>query len=558
MVAESLTASLEATPGPDPARQGFARGGLVASGVAAGLAVIFLFAPKQSDPGWTRLSDLAFLVVGPLVVATFWAELLRLPRADRRGWNGVAASLTVLAAADVVWALAGLTGSAQTYPGPADFAYLLGYVGLFIGVVRLSASGGRAENGIRWYVDGIIGTAAIGLVAWHAFLGDAVAGAAGSGTLLTRMVSVLYPLVDLLNIAALTLLVIRPVRLRSQAGIIALGSALAFLIFADGLYFAQIAAGTYWSGNSTNALWFLWYAALALAGSTLAGPWRGHRLDRQRRWSLIPTYGAVGYLIVQHVYDTVRGVEHTFIDVGTIVVLGLVVIRQTIAIAEGRREVETQRRNLVASVSHELRTPLAAVYGFTSLLNDGSIPPEERDEMIGVVHQQTAHLNRIVSDLVEVARGNLSRTHLTRTRVDLGTLVHDAITVSGVEVGIVVELDASVWLECDPIRVRQVLVNLLSNAAKYGGSKLLVVGERQGATVTIEVHDDGPGIPRRYQETIWHEFERGAHATDERTPGSGLGLAIARSLARAHGGDLTYRPSERLGGACFSLSLPVS
>ncbi len=251
-------------------------------------------------------------------------------------------------------------------------------------------------------------------------------------------------------------------------------------------------------------------------------------------------------------------VEHKFIDVGTIIVLGLIVLRQTIAIAEGRREVETQRRNLVASVSHELRTPLAAVYGFTSLLADGSIPPEERKEMIEVVHQQTGHLNRIVSDLVEVARGNLGRTDLARTYVDLGPIVADAIEVAGINPQIAVEVEPALWLECDPVRVRQVLVNLLSNAAKYGGRNVVVVGSRQGASVTVDVHDDGPGIPRRYQETIWHEFERGAHAADERTPGSGLGLAIARSLARAHGGDLTYRPSERLGGACFSLSLPVS
>jgi signal transduction histidine kinase len=266
----------------------------------------------------------------------------------------------------------------------------------------------------------------------------------------------------------------------------------------------------------------------------------------------------VAFLLVQHLTDTVRGAEHGFIDVGTIIVLGLVVIRQTIAIAEGRREVEAQRRNLVASVSHELRTPLAAVYGFTSLLADGSIPSEERDEVIEVVHQQTGHLNRIVSDLVEVARGNLGRTRLARAPVALGSVIDDAIGVSGIPAGVAVELESSLWLECDQTRVRQILVNLLSNGAKYGGNNLLVVGALEGATVTVDVHDDGPGVPRRHRESIWHEFERGAYATDERTPGSGLGLSIARSLARAHGGDLTYRSSERLGGACFSLSLPVS
>lgn len=557
MVAEPMAVSLERRAAPGPAGGGVSRNGLIALAVTMGLAVVFLFAPHQPDPGWARLSDVAFLLVGPLVATTFWSGVKRMPATDRRGWKTIAVALSILAAADVVWAQAGLRGAVQAYPGPADVAYLTGYGVLFVGVVRLSPRGGTPERGLRWYLDGVIGTVAIGLVSWHAFLGEAISGAIATGPLPTRIVSVLYPLVDLLNITALMLLLIRPVRYRSHAGIIALAAALAFLIVADGGYFSQIAAGTYWSGNRLTSLWLLWYAGLAVAGGSLNSTWRSARLDRHHRWSLLPTYLAVAFLLVQHLFDTVSGVENTFIDVGTIVVLGLVVVRQTIAIAEGRREVETQRHNLVASVSHELRTPLAAVYGFTSLLTDGSIPPGERDEMITLVHQQTGHLNRIVSDLVDVARGNLARTDLNRRSVEVGAVVADAVGVSGIGAGIEVALGPNLRLECDEIRVRQVLVNLLSNAIKYGGKNVLVVGSLQGDTVTLDVHDDGPGIPRRFQESIWREFERGAHARDDRTPGSGLGLAIARSLARAHGGDLTYRGSDRLGGACFSLSLPV-
>jgi signal transduction histidine kinase len=557
MVAEPMFVSLERRSAPGEAGRRVSRNGLVALTVTMGLAVVFLFAPRQHDPGWARLGDIAFLVVGPLVATTFWSGVKRMPASDRRGWTTIAVALSILAAADVVWAQAGLRGAVQMYPGPADVAYLTGYGVLFVGVVLLLGSGPQ-DRGLRWYLDGLIGTVAIGLVAWHAFLGEAVSGAIAAGSMATRIVSVLYPLVDLLNITALMLLLIRPVRHRSHAGIIALVAALAFLILADGVYFSQVATGTYWSGNRLTSLWLLWYSGLALAGGSLTSTWRSARLDRHQRWSLLPTYFAVTFLLVQHLFDTVRGVEHTFIDVGTIIVLGMVVVRQTIAITEGRREVETQRHNLVASVSHELRTPLAAVYGFTSLLTEGSIPSGERDEMIALVHQQTGHLNRIVSDLVDVARGNLARTNLNRRSVEVGAVVAEAVGVSGIGAGIEVELQPALRLECDEIRMRQILVNLLSNAIKYGGKTILVVGDLQGDAVTLEVHDDGPGVPRRFQESIWREFERGVHARDDRTPGSGLGLAIARSLARAHGGDLTYRSSERLGGACFTLSLPVS
>jgi signal transduction histidine kinase len=458
----------------------------------------------------------------------------------------------------MLWSIAGLRGEPQAYPGPADFAYLAGYVTLFFGVARLSSGGARADRAVRWYLDVAIGTIAVGLVAWHAFLGDAVAGAITAGTLIERTVSVLYPLLDLLNLTGLMLLAIRPTKYHRDPSVIALGAGLGFLIIADALYFRQVAAGTYWPGNSVNSLWFLWHTGLAVSGAALGAARRASpRSDRYRSWALIPTYGAVLFLIASHLVDTIRGEAHTFTDIGTVAVMFLVVVRQTVAIREGRREVETHRRNLVASVSHELRTPLAAIYGFTDLLNDGSIPPEEQRDVIRIVHEQTGHLNRIVADLVAVARGSLGRTSLDRTVVELGPILSDAIAVTGIEGDVRVELEPDLRLECDPLRIRQVLVNLISNGAKYGGSKMLVVAARSGTEVEVAVHDGGLGIPRRFQEAIWHEFERGAHRTDERTPGSGLGLAIARSLARAHGGDITYRQSERLGGACFALTLPI-
>lgn len=79
----------------------------------------------------------------------------------------------------------------------------------------------------------------------------------------------------------------------------------------------------------------------------------------------------------------------------------------------------------------------------------------------------------------------------------------------------------------------------------------------QGENLVIEVHDDGPAVPTRYELTIWNRFERGPRKLDSRVPGSGNGLAIAAKVARAHGGAAGYRRSEILGGACFFLSMPL-
>ena len=84
----------------------------------------------------------------------------------------------------------------------------------------------------------------------------------------------------------------------------------------------------------------------------------------------------------------------------------------------------------------------------------------------------------------------------------------------------------------------------------------MLVAQGSGGDVIFEVHDDGPGVPKRYELMIWDRFERGAHRYNAGTPGSGIGLAVVAMLAKAHEGAVGYRRSERLGGACFSVFLP--
>ena len=108
----------------------------------------------------------------------------------------------------------------------------------------------------------------------------------------------------------------------------------------------------------------------------------------------------------------------------------------------------------------------------------------------------------------------------------------------------------------DRRRLLQVLVNLLENAQSFGDGKILIVVKRDGSSRVVEVHDDGPGVPLRFEGLIWDRFERGENRLNEAIPGSGVGLAVVRALVEAHGGTVGYRRSERLGGACFWLSLP--
>ena len=118
------------------------------------------------------------------------------------------------------------------------------------------------------------------------------------------------------------------------------------------------------------------------------------------------------------------------------------------------------------------------------------------------------------------------------------------------------DLDAEVRVVVDPDRVRQALSNLVNNAIRYGGNRCVVVSFVEGDDLVFEVHDNGEGVPTRFETTIWQHFERGAHRLDATTPGLGIGLSIVQAVAESHGGTARYRTSERLGGACFYLTLP--
>jgi signal transduction histidine kinase len=121
--------------------------------------------------------------------------------------------------------------------------------------------------------------------------------------------------------------------------------------------------------------------------------------------------------------------------------------------------------------------------------------------------------------------------------------------------GVNVEVEPGLIANVDAGRLQQVLVNLLSNVRRYGGDECLVVARSDQSRLTVEVHDSGSGVPKKFELTVWDRFERGPNRYNAIEPGSGIGLAMVQSIAIAHGGRAFYRTSERLGGACFVVEL---
>jgi signal transduction histidine kinase len=225
-----------------------------------------------------------------------------------------------------------------------------------------------------------------------------------------------------------------------------------------------------------------------------------------------------------------------------------------------RQELEELVRakdRFIASVSHELRTPLTAVIGLASELADRqrSFSEPEVAEFVGLIADQSREVGHIVEDLLVAARASEAQLTVLPERVgldeevrrvvsELPRLVHERLSLG--------ELP-SVAVQADPLRVRQIVRNLLTNAHRYGGDPIEVrVGLRNGRAY-LQVIDHGPGIPAEMREQVFLAY-RSAAEIPGRTASIGLGLTVSRQLARLMGGDVTYRYE---GESVFELTLPT-
>jgi signal transduction histidine kinase len=221
------------------------------------------------------------------------------------------------------------------------------------------------------------------------------------------------------------------------------------------------------------------------------------------------------------------------------------------------REAEALERNFLMTVSHELRTPLTAIRGHVEALLEGVVEDEEaRSYSLEVISLEAQRLERLVGDVLDLAKLDTRRFAMRREEVDMERLVDRAYSAFGEEArrrGIDYRrsIDAKPVLETDGDRVLQVISNLLANAFRWtpdGGRVGLALTQVDG-TVRVAVDDTGPGIPDEERERIFRPFwSRDGH-------GTGLGLAIARELATALGGEIELRTAPG-DGSRFELVLP--
>ena len=231
-----------------------------------------------------------------------------------------------------------------------------------------------------------------------------------------------------------------------------------------------------------------------------------------------------------------------------------------------RDQLDRMKDEFVLTTSHELRSPLTAVQGFAELLMlERERLTAKQAETVEVILDNSRHLVRLLNDLLDLARSNAGRLTIKPVLVEPSQLVEEAVRTMRGQIEskhqtLSEEIEHQLpYVNADADRIRQVLVNLLTNANEYcpEGADIAVEARRIDTQVEIAVTDDGPGIQTEQLDLIFERFTRGEAGLTQRVGGTGLGLAISKSLVELHGGTIWVesRPGD---GATFRMRLPAA
>lgn len=315
---------------------------------------------------------------------------------------------------------------------------------------------------------------------------------------------------------------------------------------------------------------------VALSRPGFSADWK-HPFVATEIGEALPHWEAALYLVdPQQINRSASTLQLTLAAV-VLTLVGAILLGGWLMAADVRRQMQLaqQKTDFVGNVSHELKTPLTSIRMFADMLAEGRVTePERQSKYLRIISAESARLTRLINNVLDFARLERKATsgeHIVETAergpCDLVEVVQEVIDtcrphLETVGAALVLEIDApTLPLSGDRDGLAQIILNLVSNAEKYGGGEILVRVQReentQGPLGCVDVLDRGPGVPARQREAIFKPFRRLHDSLASGVSGSGLGLTLARRMAQAHGGNVTY--SDRAGGgSCFTLAVPLT
>ncbi len=228
------------------------------------------------------------------------------------------------------------------------------------------------------------------------------------------------------------------------------------------------------------------------------------------------------------------------------------------------KELDRLKSNFLATMSHELRTPLTSVIGYSEMMLEGLGGPltSEQREYLGIIMEKGENLLQLITSILDITKIEAGRVRLVLSEVELGQLMRDAVSTvlpHARKKGLTLICEPGVpKLHCDREKVRQCLINLVSNAVKFtppGGTITVGAKEAPGERVALFVTDTGIGIGEEHVPKVWDVFYQVDGSSTREYGGAGLGLAIVKSFVEAHGGEVQVRSTPN-SGSTFTMMFP--
>jgi signal transduction histidine kinase len=229
------------------------------------------------------------------------------------------------------------------------------------------------------------------------------------------------------------------------------------------------------------------------------------------------------------------------------------------------RDGERRKDEFLATLAHELRNPLAPIRHGLGILKRDRSDPDRAARVLPVMERQVSHMVRLIDDLLDVGRIASNKLELKKERVELASIVHEVVDAcrplienAGHELSVKLPSEP-INLRADPVRLSQVLGNLITNSCKYTepGGRIWLTVERQASEAAVSVRDNGAGIPRDQLPNVFNLFMQVDRTLERSNGGLGLGLPLVKRLVEMHGGSVTAH-SDGLGrGSEFIVRLRV-
>ncbi|MFN8381648.1 MAG: ATP-binding protein [Anaerolineales bacterium] len=540
----------------------------------------------NADKNYLFITDITFQPLQLFAIITAWriafnrSHEIRL----RRAWFFLGFAVAAQLLADSTWMYLEIFLGEPPFPSFADVFYLTYYPFALIGLLTLPGAHLRSEQRLRVVLDLAIVMVAMWMVAWF-FIISPTSAQYETGKL-DQFVATAYPILDLVVVGGALFLLFRKNTLAVRSMLLIYFTGLLMFVASDMLFAYVSLTGSYTSGGWIDILWITAYVIFALAalrqmdttsfdesadisaqvftGSSMALPFA----------AIILGYGMMIYVASQgsNANSTTQGV---FIGAGLLTIF--VVGRQALIAGQNAKlfkeaqelRIAAEQANkaksaFMANMSHELRTPLNAIIGFTRIVRRKAegVLPEKQTENLDKVLSSSEHLLGLINTVLDIAKIEAGRMDVLPVNFDLTSLTDQCINLAIPLLNPGVKLIKNVvgdtfTVFSDEEKIKQIVLNLLSNAAKFTHDGNITLSVTHDSTfMYIAVKDSGIGISKEALGKVFEEFQQAETTTTRQYGGTGLGLAISRNLARLLGGDLTAA-SELGKGSTFTLSTPI-